>query len=217
MITKFSSKQLHILDIAEELIAENGFEETSVRQICAKAGVNIAMISYYFGSKEKMMSSLYEYRVQRSKEKFSEFTSKKSFSEFTDTIKDGTPKMQIKEVIKFITSQMFKYKYFHGFVKQEFRNTDMMQDELQEFYASTMEKLNDIIYKGVSNGYFKYAPKSEDLLAMIVGTVLFVIRNKRFYERYTPQTDNRNYLSVAEIKVRESINQAVFSLLGCSE
>ena len=125
--------------------------------------------------------------------------------------------MQIKEGIKFITSQMFKYKYFHGFVKQEFRNTDMMQDELQEFYASTMEKLNDIIYKGVSNGYFKYAPKSEDLLAMIVGTVLFVIRNKRFYERYTPQTDNRNYLSVAEIKVRESINQAVFSLLGCSE
>ena len=125
--------------------------------------------------------------------------------------------MQIKEVIKFITSQMFKYKYFHGFVKQEFRNTDMMQDELQEFYASTMEKLNDIIYKGVSNGYFKYAPKSEDLLAMIVGTVLFVIRNKRFYERYTPQTDNRNYLSVAEIKVRECINQAVFSLLGCSE
>ena len=102
-------------------------------------------------------------------------------------------------------------------MKQEFRNTDMMQDELQEFYASTMEKLNDIIYKGVSNGYFKYAPKSEDLLAMIVGTVLFVIRNKRFYERYTPQTDNRNYLSVAEIKVRESINQAVFSLLGCSE
>ena len=208
MITKFSSKQLHILDIAEELIAENGFEETSVRQICAKAGVNIAMISYYFGSKEKMLTYLYRYRIQKAK---------KSFSEFTDNIKDGTPKMQIKEVIKFITSQMFKYKYFHGFVKQEFRNTDMMQDELQEFYASTMEKLNDIIYKGVSNGYFKYAPKSEDLLAMIVGTVLFVIRNKRFYERYTPQTDNRNYLSVAEIKVRESINQAVFSLLGCSE
>ena len=208
MITKFSSKQLHILDIAEELIAENGFEETSVRQICAKAGVNIAMISYYFGSKEKMLTYLYRYRIQKAK---------KSFSEFTDTIKDGNPNMQIKEVIKFITSQMFKYKYFHGFVKQEFRNTDMMQDELQEFYASTMEKLNDIIYKGVSNGYFKYAPKSEDLLAMIVGTVLFVIRNKRFYERYTPQTDNRNYLSVAEIKVRESINQAVFSLLGCSE
>ena len=59
MITKFSSKQLHILDIAEELIAENGFEETSVRQICAKAGVNIAMISYYFGSKEKMLTYLY--------------------------------------------------------------------------------------------------------------------------------------------------------------
>ena len=67
MITKFSSKQLHILDIAEELIAENGFEETSVRQICAKAGVNIAMISYYFGSKEKMLTYLYRYRIQKAK------------------------------------------------------------------------------------------------------------------------------------------------------
>ena len=45
------------LEAAEELIAEKGFEETTVRNICQKANINVAMISYYFGSKEKMMKS----------------------------------------------------------------------------------------------------------------------------------------------------------------
>ncbi len=50
---KFTDKQIHILDIAEELIAKKGYEGTSVRDICSKANINVAMISYYFGSKEK--------------------------------------------------------------------------------------------------------------------------------------------------------------------
>ena len=71
---KFTEKQIHILDIAEELIAQKGFEGTSVRDISAKANINVAMISYYFGSKEKMMVNLYQYRVQKTRETFAEFT-----------------------------------------------------------------------------------------------------------------------------------------------
>lgn len=33
--------------------SKKGFEGTSVRDISAKANINVAMISYYFGSKEK--------------------------------------------------------------------------------------------------------------------------------------------------------------------
>ena len=47
-----SEKQLHILLVAEELFALHGFDGTSVRDIAEKAGVNLAMISYYFQSKE---------------------------------------------------------------------------------------------------------------------------------------------------------------------
>ena len=45
----FNAKQIHILNVAEELIAQNGFEDTSVREISKKANINVAMISYYFG------------------------------------------------------------------------------------------------------------------------------------------------------------------------
>ena len=201
----FTDKQIKILEAAEEFIAEKGFEETTVRNICQKANINVAMISYYFGSKEKMLTYLYQYRVQRAKE---------TFAEFAHTIKDGTPQMQVKEVIKFIIGQMFKYKYFHGFVKQEFRNTELMDEELQDFYTIVVEKLNQIIKQGISTGVFLYAPNAEDLLTILIGSVLFVIRNKRFYEQYIPQATEENFFSEAEIKIRQSLYQTIFLQLG---
>jgi len=60
---EFGEKQIHILIIAEKLFAENGFDGTSVRQIAKEASVNLAMISYYFGSKERLLENLLVYRT----------------------------------------------------------------------------------------------------------------------------------------------------------
>ena len=171
MRKKFTDKQTKILDVAEELIAKKGFEGTSVRDICTKAGINVAMISYYFGSKEKMMSYLYQYRVQRTKE---------SFSEFAQTIKEGKPEMQMKEIVNYVISLLFKYSYFHGFVTQEMRSLDNVKDDLLEFYQTCVGRLDEIIKRGIVSGVFHNAPKSEDILTMIIGSTLFVIRNKNF-------------------------------------
>src|SRR5215469_9187736 len=57
-----NSKREHILVIAERLFGEKGFDGTSVRDIAQAAGVNLAMISYYFGSKEKLLEALVAYR-----------------------------------------------------------------------------------------------------------------------------------------------------------
>ena len=43
-----------ILMVAALLFSENGFEGTSVRTICAKAGVNLALVNYHFGTKEQL-------------------------------------------------------------------------------------------------------------------------------------------------------------------
>ena len=57
------SKEENILFAAEKLFAEKGFEGTSTREIAKDANVNISMISYYFGSKEKLYEKLVEYRM----------------------------------------------------------------------------------------------------------------------------------------------------------
>jgi AcrR family transcriptional regulator len=44
-----------ILDAAERLLAEQGYERASVRAITAEAGVNIAAVNYHFGSKEGLV------------------------------------------------------------------------------------------------------------------------------------------------------------------
>ncbi|MEG1589772.1 TetR/AcrR family transcriptional regulator [Chryseobacterium sp.] len=204
---KFSEKQIHILDIAEELIAKKGYEGTSVRDISTKANINVAMISYYFGSKEKMMSYLYQYRVLKTRE---------NFSEFADTIKEGRPEMQMKEMIKYIVSQLFRYNYFHGFVTQELRHTENLKDELLDFYQLFVRKLDEVIKKGVASGVFTFTPKPEDILTTIIGSTLFVIRNKNFYELYVPNKDDESYTKEAEKKVRMNLLMNTFAVLGYS-
>lgn len=205
MKKKFTEKQIHILDIAEELIAKKGYEGTSVRDICSKANINVAMISYYFGSKEKMMSYLYQYRVLKTRE---------TFSEFADTIKDGKPEMQLKEIVKYIVSQLFKYNYFHGFVTQELRHTENLKDELLDFYQLFVKKLDEVIKKGVASGVFTFTPKPEDILTTIIGSTLFVIRNRNFYELYVPNKSEETYTKEAEKKVRMNLLMTVFAILG---
>ena len=61
--SKFNDKQIQILEVAETLFAEKGFDGTSIRDIAKEAKINIAMVSYYFGSKERLLESLIFYRT----------------------------------------------------------------------------------------------------------------------------------------------------------
>ncbi|SDS48627.1 TetR/AcrR family transcriptional regulator [Pseudomonas oryzae] len=48
-----------ILDAAEQLFAERGFTETSLRSITGKAGVNLAAVNYHFGSKKALIHEVF--------------------------------------------------------------------------------------------------------------------------------------------------------------
>jgi len=48
----------HILSVAERLFATQGFAGTSLRSVTREAGVNLAAVHYYFGSKEELFSSV---------------------------------------------------------------------------------------------------------------------------------------------------------------
>src|SRR5215467_11401104 len=47
-----------ILDIAECLFGERGYESTSLRHVIFEAGVNLAAVHYHFGSKEELLDAV---------------------------------------------------------------------------------------------------------------------------------------------------------------
>ena len=50
-----------ILLAAKKLFAQQGYDGTSVRQICDEAGANVSLVSYRFGGKEKVFEALFEH------------------------------------------------------------------------------------------------------------------------------------------------------------
>lgn len=54
-----------LLDSAEELFCEHGFDDTSVRDLAAAAGCNIASVNYYFGSKENLYVEMFRRYMSR--------------------------------------------------------------------------------------------------------------------------------------------------------
>jgi len=58
-----STTKDRLLDSAEQLFSREGFSSTSVRQITAAAGVNLAALNYHFGSKEQLISAVFARRL----------------------------------------------------------------------------------------------------------------------------------------------------------
>jgi AcrR family transcriptional regulator len=52
-----------ILDVAERMFGERGFPATSLRDITAEAGVNVASVNYHFGSKVALLTEVLERRL----------------------------------------------------------------------------------------------------------------------------------------------------------
>jgi AcrR family transcriptional regulator len=62
-IKPLNETQIRILDAAEELFMQHGFEGASMRMLTAKAGVNLAAINYHFGSKDALIEAVFRRRL----------------------------------------------------------------------------------------------------------------------------------------------------------
>lgn len=68
-MAKSKNTEQKIFDAATELFLEKGVDRTSVREIANKAGINLALMNYYFRSKENLFDAIFTMLVKNNSRK----------------------------------------------------------------------------------------------------------------------------------------------------
>lgn len=137
-----------ILEVASEIFAEKGYQNTTIRDICQKADIYQLSINYHFGSKENLFKEvLYETYMATGE------------IELLEKIKNYPPEQQLEEIIRTRLHSIFdkgnRGQYFKIIAKEMSNNYDLiveiMCDRLKNYLGTVRSvfaalgnnKLND--------------------------------------------------------------------------
>ncbi|MFT3907808.1 MAG: TetR family transcriptional regulator [Ferruginibacter sp.] len=171
-----TEKHIQILEKAELLFAEKGFDGTTVRDIADYAGVNLAMISYYFGSKEKLMEALFTNRMSVTKARIEDIIANKSLS-FIQKID-----ILIDEYVNKVVNQQCFYRVM--FQAQVINKNKEVIRLIKDFKFGYVKQIATLIEEGQKAKKIKKDIDIVLLLNTMTGTVTQLIINKDFYREF---------------------------------
>jgi len=169
----YNEKQIQIMEIAETLFAEKGFNGTSVRDIAEKAHVNLAMISYYFGSKDKLLEALFGYRGEHLKLKLESIIDDKQLG--------SLDKMNI--LIDHYVDKIMKQQCFSRIMAREqvVNHTGITGKLIFQMKKRNQELISKLIHEGQKRGEFKKNIDIPLMMATLIGTANTMVATQYYY------------------------------------
>ncbi len=183
---EYNQKQISILEAAEQLFASQGFHGTSVRDIAHEADVNIAMISYYFGSKEKLIEAIFLKRIYAWKLVLEEFLKDDSLSfiERFDRLVDTY-------VQRVISNPCFNLMMMRAQIQTDIKVNELIHENKKEVYGV----IHGFIKEGQEKGVFN----DVDIIMMVstlIGTTNHIVSTSHHFQRLS----NLEHLSEEQLQ-----------------
>lgn len=168
-------KKDHILDVAEKVFSEVGFDGASTRMISGKAAVNMAMLNYYFGSKEGLFLAIFERRIA-------------TFRNMLDGItgdEQTTAWQKMELYIDTWVERIFNNNCFQKMLYQEIsmRKRGDLSDKVNAVLISNVREFQKILKQGVNDGTF-----NKDIDLDLVTSTIFGMKNYIMNTPYVSST-----------------------------
>lgn len=199
-----NDKQIQILEVAQTLFAENGFDGTSIRDISKVAKINVAMVSYYFGSKEKLLESLVLFKTSGLKEQLIYLVDEK-LEPF-----DKINKL-IELYVKRLNSNEGIYRILHFELASKKRVLEL--PSFSEIKKANLKSLEIIIKEGQDKGVFRKNISIPLLTPTILGTYFHFQMNKPFFEDILDLKTEDDYNNYVKTDLTKHIQQCIKALL----
>jgi AcrR family transcriptional regulator len=204
---EYNNKQLQIIETAEKLFATKGYNGTSVRDIAEDAGVNLAMISYYFGSKEKLMQAIFEERTRY------------VIVRIENLLKDDqlSPIEKIYALVDDYVARFCEKQQFFKLmlVEQMFEKNTVVIDSLNEMKKRNGEFIEKLIKDGQKKKAFK--PNIDTVLLMntMVGTITQSFISKDYYRFYhnLQKVPDEKYIAQLRTKISTHVKEVLKAIL----
>ncbi len=198
----FNEKQIQILQVAEKLFAKKGFDGATIREISEKANVNVAMVSYYFGSKEKLLESLILYRTSDLKD---------SLEHIID--EDLNPTQKIEKFIQLYIERIDNNRDFHHILLFEISSNKRAMDfeSFTEVKKANIRSLEKIIHEGQSQNVFRKDINIHLIIPMVLGTYFYFQMHKSFLSDVLSLDSEKNYNNYIQNDLTKHIQQTIKS------
>jgi AcrR family transcriptional regulator len=202
--TDFNDKQIRILEVAESLFAEKGFDGTSIRNIAKEAKINIAMVSYYFGSKERLLESLIIFKTSDLKIQLDNLIQE-----------ELEPIEKVNRLIELYINRINSNKGIYRILHFEFssKKRDQTHQAFSELKKGNLKSLETIIQEGQHKGVFRKDVIIPLITPTILGTFFHFHMNKPFYENLLNLKTEDLYNNYIKTNLTKHIQQTIKALL----
>lgn len=202
--SNFNDKQIQILKVAETLFAEKGFDGTSIRDISKVAKINIAMISYYFGSKERLLESLLLYSTSDLKSQLDQLIHE-----------ELEPIEKINKLIELYINRINNNKGIYRILHFEFSSEKREKSlaAFSELKKDNLKTLETIVQEGQKKGIFRKDVIVPLLTPTILGTFFHFQMNKSFFKEIVQLNTEEAYENYIKTHLTQHIQQTIKALL----